>query len=121
MNPQDFIQQIQASEISEERKQKIIALVTEKGLDFDTKEEVKAIIQEDIESDAATILTDADRAEIQKASDELGTELSAIEKTVSEDLAFVETEMKDLQTTVDGLGKSVDAMEIDSLKAKLRG
>lgn len=115
MNKETFIQNLQASPVSDEHKQAILALIESKGWNVDTIEAIKDIIQTDIESDLDE-LTDEDKVHMQVAENELISGLDAVEATLAEDLAFVEAEMNDLEKMTKELDKTVDEAEIDTLK-----
>lgn len=105
--------------MNEERKQKIFALLADHDLDSETSEQIKDIIQEDIDSDESVPMTADDQKEIDSATEELSRDLTKIEKDLDEDMAFVDKEMNDLETTVKDLGESVDKAKIASIKSTM--
>ncbi len=119
MNKQEFIEKIKASSLSDENKQKILSLLSEKELDFETKEQIKELIQMDIEASTKDHLAEEDHQEIASATEEMSQELSGIEKDLTEDMQFVENEMNDLVTMVSDLDKIADQMSIDQIKASI--
>ncbi|MES2930487.1 MAG: hypothetical protein V4665_01755 [Patescibacteria group bacterium] len=116
MNKQEFIEKIKASSLSEESKGKIISLLSEKELNFETKEEIKDIIQTDIEASTQGITTAEDDQEIATVTTQLSDELSTLEKDLTQDMEVVENEMKDLATMASDLDKIADHAEIDQIK-----
>lgn len=115
MNKDTFLQNLETSPISNQRKQEIRDIVEKDGWNDDTIELIKDIIQADIESDMGT-LPPEDQVAATKATQELSASLATIEQTVAQDMAFVEGEMNDLESMTKDLEKTVDETQIDTLK-----
>jgi hypothetical protein len=77
------------------------------------------LIQEDIEADTASLLTTEDKAVIAEAQAELSADLTKAEKTLDEDMTFVEGEIKQTNDQVQQLNKAIDQSKIDALKASM--
>lgn len=115
MNKETFLQNLQSSPISAEHKQQILDIIEKNDWNVDTIELIKDIIQADIESDVVTLLPE-DQAAVAAANEALNSSLTAIEQTLNEDMAYVETEMKDLETMTKDLDKGMDQAQMDTLK-----
>lgn len=115
MNKETFLQSLQSSPISAERKQQILDILEKNDWNVDTVELIKDIIQTDIESDMDTLLPE-DQAEAAKATEELNANLTSIEQTLSEDMTYIEREMNDLETMTKDLDKAVDQADIEALQ-----
>ncbi len=115
MNKDTFLQNLETSPISNQRKQEIRDIVEKDGWNDDTIELIKDIIQADIESDMGT-LPPEDQVAATKATQELSASLATIEQTVAQDMAFVEGEMNDLESMTKDIEKTVDETQIDTLK-----
>jgi 4-diphosphocytidyl-2C-methyl-D-erythritol kinase len=121
MNKQELIEKIKISRIDDERKQKILSLLEQNDLSLDIKEQIKTLIQEDIEADTSVPFSSADRQEIDSTTDQTVKELSAVENSLNEDMKFVENELNDLEAIVGDLNKVVDQVQIDSVRADIKG
>ncbi|OGI78645.1 hypothetical protein A3C57_01880 [Candidatus Nomurabacteria bacterium RIFCSPHIGHO2_02_FULL_33_12] len=119
MNKQEFIDKITNSPLSADRKNKILALLSSGELTFDIKEEIKDIIQEDIDSDN-TSMSDADKADIAASNVQMETELSAVENDLAGDMQFVEAELNSLEEMVKEVDGIVDQANIESLQSKIQ-
>ena len=120
MNTQAFIEKIKGSEISDERKEKIITLLNEDPqFSFETQEQVKDLIREDILNDMKDVLSDEDKAQIDAATADLVSELNSVEGELSEDIAMVDLEMANLDKVIQDLNKALDEKEIADIKANI--
>lgn len=115
MNKETFLQNLQFSALSSEHKQQILDIIEKNDWNVDTIELIKDIIQTDIESDMEALLPE-DQVAADRATEELNTNLSAIEQSLAADMAFVEGEIHDLETMTKDLDKNVDEAHIDALK-----
>lgn len=120
MDKKTYIEKIKSSSLSDESKQKIVSLLESGQYSFEMKEQIKDLIQRDIDSGAVE-MTDEDRAEIKAAEDQLEQDLTTIKKDLDEDMSFVENEMNNLATTVSEVNKIVDEVKIESLSADIKG
>ena len=118
MDTQEFKTQITASNINEERKQKILSLLSGEITD-DVMDQVSDIIQEDIESDTSIEFTEGDKIKMAEAKEKLIAGLSQVEQALSEDMDFVETEMNEMTDMVKELNKASEGIQIEELKTKL--
>lgn len=118
MDKDTFLQNLETSVISAERKQQIKDRIAKEGWNIDTIEYAKDLIQADIESDGM-VFTPEDQAAISAANDELVTGLNAIEQTLATDMHFVDTELADLEQSAKELEKGMDQAQIDALKQDL--
>ncbi len=119
MNQQEFIDSIVASPLTEATKKKILDLIAEKGFDFDTREEIKDLIQEEIDGDSKDLLNAEDLKEVDAKMQEMESELQAIEDELNKDMGIVETEMDNLQKIVQDLDQVVDDDKIDQIKSQI--
>lgn len=119
MNQQEFIDAINASPITDSTKRKILDLIAEKGFDFDTREEIKDLIQEEIDGDSKDLLNAEDLKEVDAKMQEMESELQAIEDELNKDMGIVETEMDNLQKIVQDLDQVVDDDKIDQIKSQI--
>ncbi len=119
MNKQDLITKIQSSSIAEARKDQAIALINDNELTPEIIDQVKDIIQEDIDENVSGILSDDQAKEIADIENQGNDEIVAIATEITGDLKFVEDEMGDLETTLNTLAPAVDEMEIEAVKNNL--
>ena len=119
MDKNTFIEKIKASSVSEERKQKIIALLETNEFNFETKQLVKDILQEDIDADAVE-MTPEDLAEAKTAEQQLVNDLAEVEKDLNEDMTFVQSEMNDLDGMVSDMDKTTDQAQIEAITADIK-
>lgn len=117
MNKEDFIEKVKTSALSEAHKEEILELL--KG-DFtpELKEQIKDLIQMDIESDT-DILTAEDKQEVETATKNMTEELDAVESDLKEDMDLVEKELNDLEAVVSVLDTVVEDSAIDKIKADI--
>lgn len=120
MNKQSLIEQITASQLSDERKQKILNLLADQDLNFDLVETIKDIIQEDIESDTAIDFTPEDYQAMEAITQQTAQDLQAVEDNLNGDLEFVENELGDLEIMVNDLNKTMDQVELDSVRSAIQ-
>src|ERR1035441_1937346 len=96
---QDLIERIKKSQIGDERKKQILILLEQDDFSYDIKQQIKGIIQEDIESGDDTIpFTAKDRREMANAKKQMSKELKAVDKELNKDMKFVKKEMNDIKT-----------------------
>jgi len=119
MNKQEFIEKIKSSHLSDDNKNKIIALLSDNELSFEIKEQVKDIIQDDINEASKGLLTEDDQTEIDAATEEMSQESAKLQKELEEDMQFVEKEMDNLVTMAGDLDKVADKIEIDKIKSSI--
>lgn len=120
MNKQELIERIKASRIGEARKKQILSLLEQNDLNFDIKEQIKTLIQEDIDADTSVPFTAEDRKAIDAVTEKTAKDLSAVEETLNGDMKFVENELNDLETIVHDLDKVVDQVQMDSIRADIK-
>ncbi len=118
MNKQDYIAKIKASSISDEKKNRIIAILEKNELDFNTKEEIKDILQEEIDTIASDIAGEDD-SEISSETEAFSGDVAKIQAGLEEDMAYVEKEMDDLEGMAKDVDKAFEQSQIDTLKAQL--
>lgn len=119
MNKQDLITKINSSNILDARKAEIIELVNNNELDADMIDQIKSIIQEDIDEDISGILSDDQKKEISDIETEGNNEIKTIATEVTEDVKFVDDQMNDLETIVNSLTPTLEEINIDNIKADL--
>ena len=117
MTISELTQKIADSVLSDEAKKKIIDLAaTYAEVTPDLEDQVKELIQEDIDKDLATLGTDDDIPEIQEAEAQLERDLAQVGADFDEDMAHVEKSM----TELDNLRAEVSAAEEAHKIAQLR-
>ncbi|MBP6904940.1 hypothetical protein KAZ66_04430 [Candidatus Woesebacteria bacterium] len=119
MNKETFLQKLELSSISGAHKQEITLLIENNTWNVDTIELIKDIIQKDIESDEV-LFTVEDQDAIKMAEEELVKGLDSVEQTLKEDMAYVETEMNDIENLAKELDKGIDQAEMDTLKEDIQ-
>ena len=117
MTKQDYIEKIKQSQLSDEAKQQVLALLESGELSFDVREKIKDIIQADIDADMEGVLDEEDDSEIKEATKELETDLAKIEEELNADMAFVEEELGKVEKMTQDLDKAMDEKEIEDIKA----
>ena len=120
MNQQEFTDQVNASSLNETTKQKIMSLIETNGFDFETQEEIKDMIQAEIDTDFATILSNKPDPVADAITKELSDELDTIEADFTKDMDFVEKEMGELESMVKELNKSMEELQIENLKSQVQ-
>lgn len=120
MNKQELIEKIKLSPLSDERRQKILSLLEQNDLTFDIKEQIKDIIQEDIDSDTSVQFSAEDKKEIDAATAQAAKELDGVEMELGKDMDFVEKEMNNLETIVADLDKTVDQDQVEAIRADIQ-
>ncbi len=119
MNKQDLISKINASTILEARKEEILSLIENNDLDADIIDQVKSIMQEDIDENISQILSDDQKKEIEDIENEANDEIKAIATEVAEDVRFAEDQMNDLEIMVNSLAPTLEEIHIDTVRADL--
>ncbi len=120
MNTQEYIEKIKNSTLSDKTKQKILALLDGKELTFEIKEEIKDIIQAEIDEETKDLfVTEEDESELEGLNSTLSATSDSIEKDLSDDMDFVDSEMGKVNTAVGELDKMVDEDQIQQIKAKM--
>ena len=120
MNTQDFIEKIQEGSLPDESKARIVAILNEQGVTFDSKELIKDIIQEAIDADMAEDLTDEDRVAIATSEASAIQQIDEVEADVQKNMDFVESELMELKNMAGDLDKVADTIEIESLKNNIQ-
>jgi predicted transcriptional regulator len=119
MNKQDLINKINESVISDLRKSEILKLINDNELDAHIIDQIKDIIQDDIDEDVSEILTDDQKKEIAVLEDEVDTQIKSVATEMADDMKFVEDEMIDLEKMLATLNPVVEKMSIDKVKSDL--
>lgn len=119
MNKQDLITKIQNSNISDDRKNQIIELVNNNELDSLVIDQVKDIIQDDIDENMSDILSDDQKKQVLDIENEENEGIKTVAEDIAKDLQFVEDEMGDLDRTLNSLGPVVEEINIETVKADL--
>lgn len=121
MNKQEYIEKIKNSGLNPEVKSEILGLLEANDLTYDIAEEIKDILQADIDAlfTKAGISVNANDPEIIEADKTLDEGLAKVQTDLEEDIAFVEKEMADLEVMVKELDSSVDQSQIDQIKEKI--
>jgi len=121
MTAQEFIAELQASAITPELKQKILALIEEKGMTEDVKETIADMMQESINEATA----DLDLSEYQEQIDAdqkiLDEKLESIDRATKEIEARLEDVVTIGEAAISALQKQADAIEIDQIKKDIIG
>lgn len=116
MNKLELIERIKASQISEARKQEILDLLVNNDLSQNIKDQIKDLIQADIDSDNSIPFTPEDRKKIESITAKTSQELSAVEEELNKDMKFVETELNDLESLVNKMDQVSDEVQMDSIR-----
>jgi predicted transcriptional regulator len=119
MNKQDLINKINESVISDLRKSEILKLINDNELDAHIIDQIKDIIQDDIDEDVSEILTDDQKKEIAVLEDEVDTQIKSVATEMADDMKFVEDETIDLEKMLATLNPVVEKMSIDKVKSDL--
>ncbi len=101
------------------RKQKILDILENNDLSFEIKEEIKDIIQEDIDATIEVPLTDEDKQAINTATDEMSEGVQKVEDELSKDMEFVDEQLSNLEAMVKDLDKVIDEVEIEQIKSTI--
>jgi len=118
-NKQDLTAKIQDSQILDARKDQIFALINDNELTPEIIDQIKDIIQEDIDENMADILSDDQKKEIIDMENEANDGIKAIATEIANDLQFVESEMQELEDTLTSLAPAMDEMNMDSTRKDL--
>ena len=117
MTIQELTQKITDSVLSDEAKKKINDLAaTYTEVTPELEEQVKDLIQEDIDKDLAELGADDSTPEIQEAEAQLERDLAQVGSDLDADMAFVDKELAEL----DSLRAEVTAAEEAHKIAQLR-
>ena len=119
MNKQELIEKINISQIASELKDKILNLLEQNELTFDIKEQIKTLIQENIDADTSIPFTPEDYQKINAITNQTSEQLTTIEEELSKDMAFTENELNDLESIINDLNKNLDQTKIDSIRADI--
>ena len=119
MNKQELIEKIKASHIGDVRKQQILNLLENNDLNQEIKNQVKDLIQADIDSDTSIPFTAEDRVAIDAITAQTNKDLSEVEETLTSDMKFVEKELADLETLVNDMDKVADQAQTESIRATI--
>ena len=117
MTINELIQKISESVLSEVAKQKIIGIAggyTE--VTSELEEQVKDLIQEDIDNDLAALGADDDTPEIQSIQRQLDADLGTVGEGLDSELSVIEDEMAEL----DAMRAEIQAAEEAHKIAQLR-
>ena len=121
---QDILKMIAEASLSPEREAKVKALIADLPADAEVSaeimEDIRDIIQEELEDGMADILTPEDIAEIAALEQTMLTEMKEIEKDVTTDVAFVESELEELEKIAEELSPAIDQANIDRVKEELK-
>lgn len=119
MNKQDLINKINESAISDFRKLEILKLINDNELDDDTMDQIKGVIQEDIDENVNEMLSDDQKKQIVDLETTANTEIKTIATEMTEDMKYVEVEMADLDGMLNTLNSTVESMSVDKVKSDL--
>lgn len=119
MTTQEYIEKIKESSIADDRKQQIVSLLEQNEFSFDIREQVKDIIQADIDASMEGILDGEDDSEVQAMNQQLEKDLAKVESTLNEDMAFVESQMDDIEKHTQALDKAMDEKDIEDLRTDI--
>ncbi len=121
MTYQEYIQKVLASDaLSQDTKQKIQALGAIEGSD-ENVEKIKDLIQSDLEkayADAGVTLNENDD-DVKAINAEMESGLQKVEADLKADMAFVETELKDLEDMAKDVDNTLTESRIGTLKSNL--
>ena len=116
----ELTQRITNSVLSEEAKKKIIDLaVTYPEVTPELEDEVKELIQEDIDKDLAALGADDDIPEIRAVQDQLDSDLAAVDAELDSDLAMVDEGLKQLDAMRAEIAAAEEAHKIAQLRNDL--
>lgn len=120
MTIQELIQKITDSVLSEGAKKQIIDLAnTYTEVTPDLEDQVKALIQEDIDRDLAALGADEDGPEVQAIQAELEAGLAAVDAELDQDMAYVDQELKELDAMRLEITRAEEALKIEQLRNDL--
>lgn len=119
MNKQDLINKINTSSITEERKAAIMTLINDSELNIEIIDQIKDIIQDDIDEGVTDILSDDQKKQIQDIENEGSDAIKQIATDIVNDLNFVENEMNDLDQALNTLTPVLDQIAVDEIKTNL--
>lgn len=119
MNQQEFVNSVVASPLSETTKKKILDLIAEKGFDFDVREEIKDLMQAEIDLDSKDLFSTEELKEIEAETNQMEAELQAVEDELNKDMQFVEERMENINKIVQDLDKVVEDDQIDQIKSQI--
>lgn len=120
MTISELIQKITDSVLSEEAKQKIIVLAQGYSeVTPELEEEVKSLIQEDIDKDLAELGADETDPEIEAAEAKLHEELDGIEAELESGLAEVDQDLAELDQMRADISTAEEAYKIAQLRSDL--
>jgi predicted RecB family endonuclease len=119
MNKEELIKKIQDLTISDVRKEQVMGIIHAGELNGDSMDQIKSIIQEDIDESVSELLSEDQKKEISDVEKEGNDEIKAIATEVVEDVKFVEEQMADLTNMVNSLTPTLDEIQVDAVKAGL--
>lgn len=120
MTINELIQKISESILSEEAKQKIIDIAGGYAeVTSELEEQVKELIQEDIDKDLAALGVDDDTPEIQSIQRQLDADLGAVGKELDSELSVIEDEMAELEAMRAEIQAAEEAHKIAQLRNDL--
>ncbi len=120
MTINELIQKISASVLSDEAKQKIIALAsTYDEITQELEGQVKDMIQEDIDKDLAALGVENDTPEIQAIQQQLDADLDAVGAELDSELVMVEEGLTELEAMRAEVAAAEEAHKIAQLRNDL--
>ncbi|MEI8223511.1 MAG: hypothetical protein WCG20_00110 [bacterium] len=120
MTIQELIQKITDSVLSESAKKQIIDLAgTYSEVTPDLEDQVKALIQEDIDRDLAALGADENSPEIQAVQAELEAGLAEVDAELDQDMTYVDQELKELDAMRLEITRAEEALKIEQLRNDL--
>lgn len=120
MTIQELTQKINESILSEIAKQKILAVInTYTEVTSELEDQVKDLIQEDIDQDFASVGIDENTPDIQAVQDQLEKDLHHVDQELDEDLSIMNSELESLNDLRKELNSSEEEHAIAQLRADL--
>lgn len=119
MNKQDLITKINNSSISDLRKSQILELINNNEVDVEIMDQIKSIIQEDIDENVNEILSDDQKKELLNIENDSAIEIKKIITDVADDVKFVEDQLVDLDNMVQSISPTLEEIQIENVKSNL--
>lgn len=116
----ELTQKITESVLSDDSKQKILAVIqSHTEITPELEDQIKELIEEEIDKDLDELEEGDDDPELETAHNEHSAELEQIESELNEELAEVEQELRELDQVRADISKAEDAYKVMQLKNDL--
>lgn len=120
MNKQDLLTQINATEMPEATKTQILSLLNSaEEITPEVMSEVQELIQDAIDEGMSELLSEDQKKEIAAIQEAGDAEIKATLTEMDEDVAFVESEMNELDEMAKSIVPILEEVQINEVKAGL--